>query len=132
MRTRLMRISLLTSFLLTLLFVTDSKAFDNLDTTVMYTITAEHSGKCLNVFGGVFSTGNGVIVEQWDCNNGTNQLWDIHDAGKGYYTITAQHSGSILEIDPLPGAETNGAKAQQWHNQHAPYQRFMLNAVRKR
>ena len=38
-----------------------------------YKILAKHSGKCLDVFGGNASQGDGVAVQQWDYNGGDNQ-----------------------------------------------------------
>lgn len=84
-----------------------------------YTITAEHSGKVLDVAGG--STASGATVQQY-MSNGTNaQLWYFTNAGNGYYTI---HSvlGTCLDVWSANTANGtmidcyayNGTNAQKW------------------
>lgn len=96
------------------------------------TLTARHSGKCLDVADN--SAADGATAAQWTCNGGLNQQWRLTDAGGGYVTIVAQHSGKCLDVS---GATTsagayvnqyycNGGTNQQWlaQDQGNGYVRF--------
>ena len=84
-----------------------------------YTITAEHSGKVLDVAGG--STASGATVQQYTSNGTNAQLWYFTDSGNGYYTI---HSvlGTCLDVWSANTANGtmidcyayNGTNAQKW------------------
>jgi hypothetical protein len=83
---------------------------DGTGNTGTVTLTAWHSGKCVDVVSG--STADGGEIAQYSCNGGSNQRWDFQNLGNGYYQITAQHSGKCLDVD---GASTaNGARIIQW------------------
>jgi hypothetical protein len=73
------------------------------------TISANHSGKCLEVFNA--SLDDGANVQQANCSNGSNQLWQLEHAGDGYYKIIANHSGKFLEVSSNSTAD--GANVQQ-------------------
>ena len=183
MRIRLLRTSLLTPILLSLLIAAAGNAFgQEIDSSIYYRITAKHSGKCLavaggmrslsngdgviqwdciesednqkwqiarvgpvgdryykiiakhsrmalTVFGGAVSTGNGVVVQQWDDNGGINQLWRFDCLGDGSYQIVARHSGKYLDISGGPAATGNGPYAQQWENWGGDNQKFRLQPL---
>ena len=84
-----------------------------------YTITAEHSGKVLDVAGA--STALGATVQQYTSNGTNAQLWYFTDSGNGYYTI---HSvlGTCLDVWSANTANGtmidcyayNGTNAQKW------------------
>ncbi len=42
-----------------------------------YTLVVESTGKCLDVNGGPPATGDGIVVQQWDCWGGSNQAWQL-------------------------------------------------------
>ncbi|HEX2142987.1 MAG TPA: RICIN domain-containing protein [Glycomyces sp.] len=74
------------------------------------TLTARHSGKCLNVDSA--STEDGALLQQYDCNGAENQQWELRSVGGGYYEIVAVHSGKCLDVE---GASTaNSAQILQW------------------
>ena len=60
-----------------------------------YTITAEHSGKVLDVAGA--STASGATVQQYAYNGSNAQLWYFVDAGNGYYNIYSA-LGNCLDV----------------------------------
>jgi hypothetical protein len=108
-----MRTSLLTPILLTLLFAAAGSAFgQEPNPNLLYSISAMHSGKCLDVEGGAF--GNGVAVNQWDCHGGTNQQWLFTPVGDGFYEITAKHSGKALTVYGGIYSTNDGVVVQQW------------------
>lgn len=84
-----------------------------------YTITAEHSGKVLDVAGA--STASGATVQQYTSNGSNAQLWYFTNSGNGYYTI---HSalGTCLDVWSANTANGtmvdcyayNGTNAQKW------------------
>ncbi|MFQ9346835.1 MAG: RICIN domain-containing protein [Coprococcus sp.] len=69
------------------------------------TITAEHSGKVLDVAGG--STASGAVLQQYFYNGSNAQLWYFTNAGNGYYTI---HSALGNCIDVWDAGTSNGTK----------------------
>ena len=71
-----------------------------------YQIAVLHSGKSLDVRGGLPFTNNGVPIQQYPFNYGGNQEWTFVAVGDGYYHIIARHSQKLLTI-------MNGT-AQQW------------------
>jgi galactose oxidase len=77
-------------------------------TNTPISITAQHSGKCLDVYGA--SVADGAAVIQWSCHGGANQKWSLRpylDA----YQVVASHSGKCLNVQ---GASTaDGARAVQ-------------------
>lgn len=73
-------------------------------------IVAQHSGKCLDVYG--FSTDNGGDVVQWSCHGDSNQQWELIDLGDGYFEIVSQHSGLCLDVEGI--STDDGANVFQW------------------
>ncbi|MFC6079844.1 RICIN domain-containing protein [Sphaerisporangium aureirubrum] len=69
-------------------------------------LNVRHSGKCVDVRDGS-TADNGVII-QWTCNGGTNQQWNIRDAGGGYVQIVARHSGKCLDVTSAGTADGAG------------------------
>lgn len=127
MKTRLMRRSLLTPILLALLFVAAGQAFGQVDPSVLYHITAKHSGKCLDVAGGPGAIGNGVQVIQWDCNaTGKNQQWTFTSVGDDYYKIIANHSNQSLDVFGGIFTLGNGVPVKQWDYQGSANQMWKL------
>jgi hypothetical protein len=115
MRTTLMRASLLTPILLALLFVAAGSAFGQApDPNLFYQISARHSGKCLDVYGGPGAVGNGALIVQWDCYNVTNQQWTFVPVGAGLYKIIARHSGKALDVFGGVFSAANGVIVEQY------------------
>jgi hypothetical protein len=57
-------------------------------------IINRNSNKVLEVTSA--STSDGAVIQQWTNNGGTNQQWQLVDAGGGYYRLTARHSGKCM------------------------------------
>lgn len=74
-----------------------------------YEISAEHSGKCVDVSGP--SLDNGAKVHQWSCHGGTNQQWRVTSTD-GAYRLQAVHSGKCLDVTEW--STQNGTGLQQW------------------
>lgn len=63
------------------------------------TIVAKHSGKCLDVRGGVTATSDGAPIEQWTCSGQANQAWTLQRMGAGNaFEIIASNSGKCLDM----------------------------------
>jgi hypothetical protein len=76
------------------------------------TIVAKHSGKCLDVRGGVTATGDGAPVEQWTCSGQANQAWTLQRVGAGgNFEIIASNSGKCLDM--YNNGSANGTAIQQ-------------------
>lgn len=85
--------------------------------SVYFQIRAQHSGKCLDVTGGIGATGDGVPVQQWTClgSGQLNQLWQLVDTGDGVtYYVKAFHSGKCLDVRGGTAATGDGVPVQQW------------------
>jgi streptogrisin C len=85
-------------------------------------IVARHSGKCLDIASA--STANGATVQQYDCWSGTNQQFELRDAGSGYVQIVARHSGKCLDV--ASASTANGATVQQYDCWSGTNQQFQL------
>jgi hypothetical protein len=92
-----------------------------------YHINAKHSGKSLDVFGGIGAQGDNVMVDQWDYVGADNQLWRLDHVGEFYY-IVAKHSGLRLGIRGV-WIYTNGAPARQSSNFDISSQQWQLIAL---
>ena len=96
-------------------------------------LVARHSGRCADVAGA--STASNAELIQYACGSGTNQQWQLRDAGSGYVQLVARHSGMCADVASASTAD--GAKAiqyacgtgtnQQWQPQDAGngYVRFV-------
>ncbi len=82
----------------------------SVDTSKYYKLVARHSGKVLDVRGGV--TSDGAAIQQWDDNSGTNQQWQFVSQADGAYTIVSRNSGKV--IDMPSGNDVNGVLMQQY------------------
>jgi|GEM_PF-165509 len=86
----------------------------------VYKITAQHSGKALDVAGG--SPVDGANVQQWTDNGNAQQKWKVIAVGGGYYKLIVQSSGKALDVASSSTADggnvqqwtDNGSNAQQW------------------
>jgi glucose/arabinose dehydrogenase len=87
-----------------------------------YLLTAQCSGKCLDVSGA--STADGANVIQWSRHEGDNQQWRIEDAGGGWYVLRARHSGKVLEV--AGSSLARGANVQQWAGGGNPNQQWRI------
>ncbi|WP_258105687.1 RICIN domain-containing protein [Marinoscillum sp. MHG1-6] len=85
----------------------------------IYTITARHSGKVLDVAG----NGNNANVQQWSYSGGDNQKWQLEQLSGGYYKIIGVQSGKSLDA---VGA-TNGSNVRQWNYGGADNQLWAFN-----
>ncbi|MBK8971270.1 MAG: RICIN domain-containing protein [Hahellaceae bacterium] len=92
--------------LVCLAFTSNSHAI----TVGTYEISAEHSGKCLDVT--EWSTQNGTGLQQWSCDSGANQRFELESQGNGFYRIRSVHSGKCVDV--AERSNNNGALIQQW------------------
>ncbi|MEU4833889.1 RICIN domain-containing protein [Streptosporangium sp. NPDC023615] len=75
-----------------------------------YTLRYTPTGKALDV--NASSTTQGLQLQQWTANGGSNQLWYLRPTGDGYYTIVSYSSGLLADVY---GASTSdGAQVVQW------------------
>jgi hypothetical protein len=86
------------------------------------TITAQHSGRVLDVTG--VSGADGAAIMQYGNWRGDNQRWQLESTGDGHVTLRARHSGKCLDV---AGASTSaGAPVIQWGCHGGDNQRFRL------
>ncbi|MGA5817631.1 RICIN domain-containing protein [Kitasatospora sp. NPDC094028] len=69
------------------------------------TLGSAISPHCLEIGG--WSTADGAAVQQWSCNGGANQNWNLVDG-----SLVNAASGKCMEIGGW--STDNGAPAQQW------------------
>ncbi|MEH1028226.1 ThuA domain-containing protein [Micromonospora profundi] len=90
-----------------------------------WTLTAQHSGKLMDVSG--VSTADGAQITQWAATGGNNQKWQAVDAGSGAVYLKAVHSGKCLDI--VGGSTAQGAFLQQSTCSNANQQKFLVTAT---
>ena len=88
----------------------------------IYKLTAQCSGKALNVDGG--STAKGANVNQMPYDGSPAQQWEIVDVGGGVYNLTAQCSGMNLDVYGKSTAE--GANVDQWSPSTSSAQKWSI------
>jgi hypothetical protein len=86
------------------------------------TITAQHSGRAIDVPGA--STGNGVPLTQYTNHRVDNQRWLLESTGDGYVTLRARHSGKCMDVSGA--SQSAGAPVLQWDCHGGDNQRFRL------
>ncbi|MET8373089.1 ThuA domain-containing protein [Micromonospora profundi] len=90
-----------------------------------WTLTAQHSGKLMDVSG--VSTADGAQITQWAATGGNNQKWQAVDAGSGAVYLKAVHSGKCLDV--VGGSTAQGAFLQQSTCNNANQQKFLVTAT---
>jgi cytochrome c len=90
-----------------------------------WTLTAQHSGKLMDVSG--VSTADGAQVVQWAATGGNNQKWQAVDAGSGAVYLKAVHSGKCLDV--VGGSTAQGAFLQHTTCNNSNQQKFTVTAT---
>ncbi|WP_025723678.1 cellulase family glycosylhydrolase [Paenibacillus polymyxa] len=91
----------------------------------IYKLTAQHSGKNLEVAGN--STADGAKVQQWTDSGRPQQKWKVIDVGDGYYKLIVQSSGKALTV--AGGSFEDGANVQQWTDNELSNQKWKIISV---
>jgi len=91
------------------------------------TATAQHSGRCMDVFGA--QTGDNVDLIQWNCHGGANQSFVFNPVAgtSDTYTISTFSAGKCAGV--LGASTADGARVVQAGCTGATSQRFRLVAV---
>jgi len=79
-------------------------------TATFDTLSARHSGQCLDVSGSSGAAGAGVV--QFTCNGADAEKWQLVSAGGGYYNLVVKSTGYCLDVSGA--SQTPGATALQW------------------
>ncbi|MGP3920498.1 RICIN domain-containing protein [Nonomuraea sp. 10N515B] len=104
--------------------VGDSNLADGFLADGYYTVSADHSGKCLEVAGG--STADNATVHQMTCDSrNTSQQWRLVQRPNGYFGLVARHSGKCLEV-PNGNLNNGIGVVQQGCAADRPYQEWKL------
>ena len=90
-----------------------------------WTLTAQHSGKLMDVSG--VSTADGAQITQWAATGGNNQKWQAVDAGSGAVYLKAVHSDKCVEV--IGGSTAAGAFLQQATCNNGNQQKFTATAT---
>lgn len=90
-----------------------------------YSITAVHSGKCVDILASGQS--DGVNVQQYTCNSGLAQAFDMVEASPGEYKLMAAVSGKAVDV--AEASKLDGANIQQWTDNATSAQRFFIRKV---
>jgi len=85
-------------------------AGDSISPGAIYTITAEFSGKALDIVGS--STTPGTFVQQSTLTGSLNQQWQFISDGNGHYQIRSILSG--LNLDVSGASTSDGAQVLTW------------------
>jgi hypothetical protein len=90
-----------------------------------YTLTAVHSGKCVDVAGGGLA--DGTNIQQFTCNGGSAQRFDVVETSAGVYKLTAVASAKLMDV--AGGGLADGTNIQQWSDNGSNAQRFKIALV---
>jgi hypothetical protein len=87
-----------------------------------YTIESQAAWKCLDIPG--FRTDDGAPLQQYPCNEGTNQAWRKVDAPGGAVSFASVANGKCISVDPAPRgrlhqASCDGGPTQLWKVERA-------------
>lgn len=67
-------------------------------------------GKCVDLTSG--NTSNGTNIQQWACEDNSNMLFRLVEAGGGYYQIKHASSGKCLDVSGY--GTSNGSNIHLW------------------
>jgi len=90
-----------------------------------YKISAKHSGKVLDVYGGYKS--DKANVYQFDWHGGDNQIWLLELQNDGYYKITSKNSGKVLDVKDASNSNSANIYQYYWHG--ADCQRWRIESL---
>ncbi|WP_432949047.1 RICIN domain-containing protein [Kribbella sp. CA-253562] len=95
----------------TLTVVNSPDATAAISPTGWNTVTAKHSGKCVDARAA--ATANGTAVQQYTCNSSTAQQWQFQPTTDGYVRINARNAASqVLDVTNVSTADS--ALIQLW------------------
>ena len=86
-----------------------------------YTVTALHSGKCVDARSA--GTANGTVVQQFACNQSASQQWQFQATGDGFFRVNTQNAPaeawdvtnvSTADSAPIQLWAYAGGANQQW------------------
>lgn len=89
-----------------------------------YKIVARHSGKVIDVPGGVNE--NNLQLQQWSDLGGNPQKWVLTQIANGIYSLTSVNSPDKV-IDIRNGTSNNGEAVQLMSNLNTTAQHFKIN-----
>ncbi|GAA0582538.1 RICIN domain-containing protein [Kribbella sandramycini] len=101
--------------------VTTSPAVAAISPTAWNTVTAKHSGKCLDTRNA--ATANGTAVQQFACNTSTAQQWQFQPTSGGYVRINVRtNPAQVVDVSNVSNADNallhlwayGGGNNQQW------------------
>jgi hypothetical protein len=91
----------------------------------VYTLTAQHSNKCLDVLGG--STADHARLQQYHGHGGPDQQWTFQPTDGNYFFITSVNSNKCLNV---PGGQMgDGVIVEQLANANLDSQKWRLQWV---
>jgi hypothetical protein len=106
-------------------------AIDMGNAETWFKFISRSSGKVLDVIGGSGATADGVQIQQWSDNGGTNQQWLLLPV-RNVCKIVSQSSGKVLAVEGGPfgvAATADGAPIQQWSDNGGTNQHWWLVAT---
>ncbi len=90
-----------------------------------YQLVASHSGKCVDVTAS--GTADGTQVQQYTCNGGLAQAWDLVQTATGEYKLLTALDAKALDV--ASASKSDGGKVQIWSDNGTMAQRYKLQAV---
>ncbi|MET0132156.1 MAG: RICIN domain-containing protein [Kibdelosporangium sp.] len=104
-------VSLAAGYLTVITVVAAPPASAAIDPGAWYTVTAQHSGKCVDARAA--ATANGTAVQQYACNSTTSQQWQFQPTSGGYYRVNARNDAA--QVWDVTGVSTaDGGLVQLW------------------
>lgn len=93
-----------------------------IDNSEWYKITAENSGKALNIHNGISANGTPVTIYDY---GGTMHQFRFLDAGNGYFVLQGNVGGQYV-LDVANGGNANGTDVRMWAFNGSDAQKWKL------
>ncbi|MDB5106436.1 MAG: hypothetical protein JWP91_4125 [Fibrobacteres bacterium] len=87
-----------------------------------YTLSAVHSGKCVEVPNASLS--DGAVLAQMPCNGSLKQQWKLQSPSAGIWKLVSAVSGKCADVSG--NSYSNGAKIHQWGCHTGDNQKFIM------
>ena len=84
--------------------------------------TLAHPGACMDA--SASGTANGTQIQEWQCNGGGEQAYDLQSAGNGVYNLVNTNANKCVDVNGMGMA--NGTKVQLWDCNGSGAQTFSM------
>lgn len=118
-------LSIFSPFALPILLTTAAHAAVAAPAQGRYQLVSVNSGKCIDVTAS--GTDDGTNVQQYTCNGGLAQTWDLVQTATGEFKLLTALNGKAINI--ASASKNDGARLQIWADNGTVAQRYSVQPV---